>query len=74
MTKNIWWQLANPTNFIGNYDAIDPIIKKNSFFRTMQLLLLLYAARHTLIFISKGQYPVLRFHLLQLTRFLILKN
>ena len=50
MTHNIWLQLSKPTNFIGNYNGTEQITYKRSCsIQKMHLLLLLYAARHTII-------------------------
>lgn len=61
MTQIIWLQLSKPTNFIGNYNGTGQITyKRNCFIQKMYLLLLLYAARHTLISTSKAKRLLLR--------------
>ena len=60
MTHNVWLQLSKSANFIGNYENAEPITYRNCFIPKMYLLLLLYAAWHTIISPSKIQ----RLHLL----------
>ena len=75
MTQNIWLQLSKPTNFIGNYNDTEQITYKRScFIQKMYLLLLLYAARHTIISPLKVQDLQLRLLLFTTNQILNPKN
>jgi hypothetical protein len=75
MTRNIWLQLSNPTNFIGNKNGTEQITyKRNCSIQKMYLLQMLYAARHTIISPSKVQDPHLRLPLFTTNQILNLKN
>lgn len=69
MTQNIWLQLSKPTNFIGNYYGAEQITYHSCFIQKMYLLPLLYAARHTLIFLQRSSTFIYNYPFSRLTRF-----
>src|SRR5574338_266124 len=67
MTQNIWLQSSKPTNFIGNYYGAEQITYHSCFIQKMYLLPLLYAARHTLIFLQRSSTFIYNYPFSRLT-------